>query len=215
MAKSGRRNRDRRERSGKVNQRPWRQVENPFPPLEILNEDGLAAIEDTALTILEEIGMDFLHPRAHDILKKAGAGVEPSSDRVRFDRGLVLDSVAKAPARYTLHARNPEHNLEIGGRWLTFGAVSSPPNVSDVQGGRRPGSKQDFDNLVRLGQTLNCIHLFGGYPVEPVDLPPATRHLDCIESFIRLSDKLYHAYSLGGERILDGLEMARIARGIG
>ncbi len=72
----------------------------------------------------------------------------------------------------------------------------------------------DFDNLIRLGQSLNCIHLFGGYPVEPVDLPPSTRHLDCIDSFIRLSDKLYHAYSLGRERILDGIEMARIARGI-
>ena len=214
MARAGRRDRNRRERLNKVGQRPWRQIENPFPPIEILKEDGLAAIENAALTILEEIGMDFLHPRAHDILKDAGAKVEPGCDRVRFDRALVMDSVAKAPARYTLHARNPEHNLEIGGRWLTFGAVSSPPNVSDVQGGRRPGSKQDFDNLVRLGQTLNCIHLFGGYPVEPVDLPPATRHLDCIESFIRLSDKLYHAYSLGRERILDGLEMARIARGI-
>lgn len=214
MARAGRGNRGRRERSDKVNQRPWRQIENPFPPLEILNEDGLKAIEDTALTILEEIGMDFLHPRAHDILRDAGAKVETGSDRVRFDRGLVMDSVAKAPARYTLHARNPLHNLEIGGRWLTFGAVSSPPNVSDVQGGRRPGSKLDFDNLVRLGQALNCIHLFGGYPVEPVDLPPATRHLDCIESFIRLSDKLFHAYSLGRARIQDGLEMARIARGV-
>ena len=214
MARSGRRNRDRRERSGGVNQRPWRQIENPFPPLEILDEDGLSAIEDTALTILEEIGMDFLHPRAHEILKAAGAEVEAGTDRVRFDRALVLESVAKAPSRYTLHARNPEHNLEIGGRWLTFGAVSSPPNVSDVAGGRRPGSKQDFDNLLRLGQALNCIHLFGGYPVEPVDLPPATRHLDCLESFIRLTDKLYHAYSLGRARILDGIELARIARGI-
>ena len=214
MARSGRRGRDRRERSSGVNQRPWRQLKNPFPPIEILDEAGLAAIEDTALTILEEIGMDFLHPSAHDLLKAAGADVKAGSDRVRFDRGLVLDHVAKAPSRFRLYARNPKHNLEIGGRWLTFGAVSSPPNVSDVQGGRRPGSKQDFDNLVRLGQTLNCIHLFGGYPVEPVDLPPATRHLNCIESFIRLSDKLYHAYSLGRARILDGLEMARIARGI-
>ncbi|MEZ5930898.1 MAG: trimethylamine methyltransferase family protein [Alphaproteobacteria bacterium] len=214
MARSGRRSRDRRERSGKVNQRPWRQVENPFPPMEILDADGLEAIEDAALTILEEIGMDFLHPRAHDILRDAGARHEAGTDRVRFDRGLIRESVAKAPSRYTLFARNPAHNLEIGGRWITFGAVSSPPNVSDVAGGRRPGNKRDFDNLVRLGQSLNCVHLFGGYPVEPVDLPPATRHLDCIQSFVRLSDKLYHAYSLGRGRILDGIEMARIARGI-
>jgi trimethylamine--corrinoid protein Co-methyltransferase len=214
MARAGRRNRTRRERESGVNQRPWRQIENPFPPIEVLDADGLEKIENAALTILEEIGMDFLHPEAHDILRKAGADVETGRDRVRFDRGLVLESVAKAPSTYTLHARNPEHNLKMGGRWLTFGAVSSPPNVSDMRGGRRPGTFEDFENLVRLGQTLNCIHLFGGYPVEPVDLLPATRHLDCIASLIRLSDKLYHAYSLGRARILDGIEMARIARGI-
>ena len=214
MARPGRRNRERRSRSDGVNQRPWRQVENRFPPIEVLSEEQLERIEDAALTILEEIGMDFLHPDAHAILKTAGADLSPGQDRVRFDRDLVLESIAKAPATYTLHARNPAHDLRIGGRWLTFGAVSSPPNVSDMEGGRRPGNLKDFENLVRLGQTLNCIHLFGGYPVEPVDLPPATRHLDCIDRFIRLSDKLYHAYSLGRERILDGIEMARIARGI-
>ncbi|MEL6962435.1 MAG: trimethylamine methyltransferase family protein [Pseudomonadota bacterium] len=214
MARSGRRNRDRRDRSSGVNQRPWRQIKNPFPPLEILDEAGLSAIENAALTILEEIGMDFLHPRAHDILKAAGADHEAGTDRIRFDRALIQESVAKAPSRYKLYARNPAHNLEIGGSWLTFGAVSSPPNVSDASGGRRPGNKQDFDNLLRLGQALNCIHLFGGYPVEPVDLEPSTRHLDCLASFVRLSDKLYHAYSLGRARILDGLEIARIARGI-
>ncbi len=214
MTRPGRRNRGRRERDGKVGQRPWRQVRNPFPPIEVLDPEGLAAIEDTAFTILEDVGMDFLHPRAHDLLRAAGAEVEPGTDRVRFDRGLIRESVAKAPARYTLHARNPARNLEIGENWITFGAVSSPPNVSGLGGGRRPGNKKDFDDLIRLGQTLNCVHLFGGYPVEPVDLSPATRHLDCIESFVRLSDKLYHAYSLGRTRILDGIEMARIARGI-
>jgi len=214
MARSGRRNRPRRERSNLVDQRPWRQIKNPFPPIEVLDQDGLERIEDAALTILEEIGMDFLHPRAHDILRSAGADVEAGTDRIRFERGLVLEQVAKAPAQFTLHARNPAHNLEIGGNWITFGAVSSPPNVSDIKGGRRPGNKEDFDNLVRLGQSLNCVHLFGGYPVEPVDLPPATRHLDCLDSFIRLSDKLFSAYSLGEDRILDGLEMTRIARGV-
>lgn len=143
MAKSGRRNRERRSRSAGNEQRPWRQIENRFPPLDVLSKDGLEKIENAALTILEEIGMDFLHPEAHAILRKAGADVEAGSDRVRFDRALVLESVAKAPSTYTLHARNPEHNLKMGGRWLTFGAVSSPPNVSDLEGGRRPGNKKD------------------------------------------------------------------------
>ncbi len=214
MVKAGRRSQRRRRGGHQVNQQPWRQIENRLPPIEVLDDEGLARIEGAALTILEEIGIDFLHPQAHAILREAGADVERGSDRVRFDRALVLESVARAPATFTLFARNPGHNLQMGGRWLSFGAVSSPPNVSDMAGGRRPGNFRDFENLVRLGQVLNCVHLFGGYPVEPVDLPPASRHLDCINSFIRLSDKIYHAYALGRTRIVDGIEMARIARGI-
>ncbi len=127
MTKAGRRRGARRGRSATVDQRPWRQVENPFPPVEVLDEEGLARIEDAALTVLEEIGMDFLHPEAKVLLRQAGADVDPDSDRVRIDRHLISESVAKAPSSYTLHARNPEHNLQMGGRWLTFGAVSSPP----------------------------------------------------------------------------------------
>src|SRR5690606_34879390 len=56
--------------------------------------------------------------------------------------------------------------------------------------------------------------LYGGYPVEPVDLPPATRHLDAVRAFVTLSDKPFHGYSLGRARILDAIEIARLARGI-
>jgi len=166
------------------------------------------------MRILEEIGMDFLHPEALDILGAAGAKVEAGSQRVRFDRGLIQEAVGHAPASYTLHARNRAHNLTMGGSSINFCTVGSAPNASDMEGGRRPGCFEDFCNFLRLGQAFNIVHLFGGYPVEPVDLPPATRHLDCIRAFATLSDKVFHGYSLGRTRILDALEMTRIARGI-
>ena len=40
------------------------------------------------------------------------------------------------------------------------------------------------------------------------------RHLDALFDMLTLSDKPIHAYSLGRERIRDGIEMARLARGI-
>ncbi len=215
MTSAGRRNRERRRDAvRRVNQRPWRQPQSRLPPVELLDEADIAKLHDASMRILEEIGMEFLHPQALDILRAAGADVEPGGQRVRLDRGLVMEQVRKAPERYTLHSRNPAHNVEIGGNWLSFGAVSSAPNVSDLEGGRRPGNMADFENILRLGQTLNCVHIFGGYPVEPIDLPPETRHLDALAAYVRLTDKLYHAYSLGHSRILDGIEIARIGRGI-
>ena len=119
--------------------------------------------------------------------------------------------MAHAPSDFVLHARNPSHSLRIGANRITFGTVGSPPNVSDIEGGRRAGNFRDYCDLVRLGQALNVVHFMAGYPVEPIDLPPATRHLDCLAAFVRLSDKPFHAYSLGRGRILDALEIVRIA----
>jgi trimethylamine--corrinoid protein Co-methyltransferase len=158
--------------------------------------------------------MDFLHPEALSILATGGAMVEDGTQRVRFDPEWVMEKVATVPASFVLHARNPTHNLTMGGTHINFGSVASAPNSSDRDGGRRTGTFEDYVKLVKLGQYFNIIHLYGGYPVEPVDLPPATRHLDCLAAFATLSDKVFHAYSLGRQRILDGLEVVRIARGV-
>ncbi|MFQ5775748.1 MAG: trimethylamine methyltransferase family protein [Kiloniellaceae bacterium] len=215
MARDGTRRGGRQHRgSAALAQLPWRDVRNPYRPIEVLSADHVEAIHDASMRILEQIGMDFLHPEALDILRAAGADVEPGTQRVRMDRDLVLEALAHAPARFALHARNPARDLTIGADHINFATVGSAPNVSDLEGGRRPGNFEDYCNLLRLAHALNVVHLFGGYPVEPIDLPPATRHLDATHAFITLSDKVFYGYSLGRVRILDSIEMTRIARGV-
>ncbi len=215
MARDGsnRRGRHRRESSA-LTQLPRRALRNPYAPIEVLSADQIEAIHDTSMQILEEIGMDFLHPEAREILGRAGAEIEAGSERVRFDRGLIEEAVGHAPAEFTLHARNPAHHVTIGGNHINFATVGSAVNASDLAGGRRDGNYDDFCDLIRLAQAFNTVHLIGGYPVEPIDLPVATRHLDATMAFISLSDKPYHAYSLGRRRIRDAIEMTRIGRGV-
>ncbi len=67
--------------------------------------------------------------------------------------------------------------------------------------------------LLKLSQYFNCIHFVGGYPVEPVDLHASARHLDFLYDKFTLTDKVPHAYSLGKERVVDVMEMVRIAGG--
>ena len=122
--------------------------------------------------------------------------------------------MARAPARFTMHARNPERSLKVGGEWMMFSPVASPPNCSDLEGGRRPGNRADFRDFLKLGQTFNILHLTGGYTVEPIDIPPDVRHLEALRDIYTMTDKPTHSYSLGWGRIRDGIEMCRIARGI-
>ncbi|MEX1206787.1 MAG: trimethylamine methyltransferase family protein [Dongiaceae bacterium] len=212
MSRDGRPRRERR--GGGVAQLPWRNLRNPYGPIEVLSADQIEAIHDASLRLLEEIGMDFLDAEALAVLKAAGAEVEPGTQRVRFDRGLVLESVAKTPREVTLHARNPARSLAFGGNNVNFGTVGSAPNVSDLDRGRRPGGFAEYCDLLRLCQSLNIVHFVAGYPVEPIDLPPATRHLDALAAAVTLTDRIGHAYSLGRQRIADAIEINRIARGV-
>ena len=97
---------------------------------------------------------------------------------------------------------------------MIFVNVSSPPNAMDLDRGRRVGDRESFRDLMKLTQYFNCIHLAGGYPVEPIDIHASVRHLDAIYDKLTLTDKVVHAYSLGTERVEDAMEMVRIAGGL-
>jgi trimethylamine--corrinoid protein Co-methyltransferase len=180
----------------------------------VLSDDALEAIHNASLTILEEIGMDVILPEARDRMKAAGADVTPGTDRVRFDRGLIMDMIASVPPAFTMHARNPLRNVEIGGNNLVFAQIASAPFVADREGGRRAGNQEDFRKLVKLAQSYDIIHTTGGYPVEPIDIHASVRHLDCLSDMVKLTDKVFHCYSLGQQRNIDAIEIARIGRGI-
>ncbi|TXH67426.1 MAG: methyltransferase [Thiothrix sp.] len=200
--------------SSQLHQQPWQTLKNPYKPIEIIYEEQIEQIHNASMRILEEVGMDILDDDARALMAKCGAKVTAGSNRVYFDRHLIMDYIASVPELFTLHARNPAHNLQIGKNFTNFGTVASAPNSSSMDGGRRAGNQADYQNFLRLMQSLNILHFTGGYPVEPVDIHASVRHLDCLADCVTLTDKVFHAYSLGRQRNRDGIEIARIARGI-
>ena len=154
------------------------------------------------MTILEDIGIEFLNEEAIELFKEVGCKVDGSN--VRMDRHWVMEMVGKAPSQFDITPRNPAHKITIGGKQLLFGNVSSPPNYYDLEIGKKvPGTREQCANLLRLTQYFNCIHFAGGYPVEPVDIHASVRHLDVLYDKLTLTDKVVHAYSLGKERVED------------
>jgi len=196
-----------------IEQMPFSPPINRDRPIEPLSEEGIAAIHDGAMRILEEIGIAFFNPEAIEILREAGCTVE--GDTVRMGRDFVMEMVGKAPSQFTLTPRNPDRRLTVGGNTMLFGNVSSPPNYWDMEIGRKvSGTREHCANLLKLTQYFNCIHFAGGYPVEPVDIHASVRHLDVLYDKLTLCDKVMHAYSLGKERVEDVMEMVRIAGGL-
>jgi trimethylamine---corrinoid protein Co-methyltransferase len=196
----------------KIHQMKKRNVVRHFPPMKIISDDEVEAIHRASLRVLQEIGMDFMVEDVREMWRKAGAKID--GERVRFEPAMIEELIKTCPSQFTLHSRNPIHNTEIGGNHMTFGTVGSPPNCTDMEGGRRVGNRADFQKFLKLGQYFNCIGFSAGYPVEPVDVHSSIRHLEALRDMSTLMDKPLTAYSLGKERIRDGIEIARLARGV-
>jgi trimethylamine---corrinoid protein Co-methyltransferase len=198
---------------GGIVQRPWKQLRRPYPPIEPLSTDQVQSIHVTALTILAEIGMRVLEPRARALFRAAGAKVDESELQVRFDPTLVASLISTAPAAFSLRARNPSRNVKVGGADVILSSVGGPAYVMDNDRGRRTGTYAEMCDYLRLIQSLNILHQEGGGPFEPLDLEANTRHLDLYYAQATLLDKNWQPQTLGRSRAIDALEMAAISLG--
>jgi len=192
-----------------IDQMPWKIPKLIDPPIEPLDHEGVMSIHNGAMQILEEIGIEFLNPEALKIMKDAGCTVVDQN--VKMGRDFVMEMMKYAPETFEITPRNVDRKVPLGGRNMAFLNVSSPPNVWDLEKGKRPGDFESFKDLVKLTQYFNCLHGCAGYPVEPIDIHPSVRHLDCLYEKLTLTDKVVHAYSLGKDRVEDVMEMVRIA----
>jgi trimethylamine--corrinoid protein Co-methyltransferase len=197
-----------------VPQASWRTLRNPYRPVEIMSADEVEAIHRASLRILDEIGVEVLGDRAIEILTADGARIDRETRLARLEPARVEELVAKAPPEFDLHARNSERNVRLGGNNLVFCAVGGPAFVTDLDRGRRAGNHADFIDYVRLIGALDVIHQEGGGPLEPTDLPVATRHLDMYHALATNLDKTWHCLGFGATPVNDALEMAAIARGV-
>jgi len=195
-----------------VNQLPWKQPQHTLEPSRIVSDDQIEAIHRQSMKVLEVIGMDMLLPEARDILQKAGALVD--GERVRIGRDIIEEALKTPPAEFTFHARNAAHNIRVGGKWIAFAPVGGPPNVSDLDRGRRPGTLEDAGNFVKLSQFFNTVHTAGGASVDALDVHASVRHLAVTRNKMVYSDKVPFIYATGRARLFDGLEIIRLARGI-
>jgi len=189
----------------------FRWLRNPYEPVKVLSDDHVEHIHRTSLELLRATGLRVLDATARCVLAAAGCTVD--DEIVRFDPEMIEDALTNAPSTFTLSARNPAHDLTIGGRSVVFASVGGPAFASDLQRGRRPGSHAEQEEFLRLVQAIGVIHQEGGGPFEAMDLPPETRHLDLYHSQIRLLDKNWQGIALGRDRAADSIDMAAIALG--
>lgn len=215
-----RRSKDRTPRSSAPGQNPHLEVPyitRNIPPYDLLGEESLIRIEATADRLLAEVGIEFRDDSETMRLFRAAGGKvtqkAPEVWNIRFEPGLIRNLLKTAPARFTQHARNPAHSVEIGGDSVVFAPSYGSPFVMDLDRGRRYGTIEDFKNFVKLGQSSPWLHHSGGTICEPTDIPVNKRHLDMVYAHMRYSDRAFLGSITAPERAGDSIDMCRILFG--
>ena len=183
-----------------------------IPYYDMLDEESLVRIEDQADWLIQEIGIEFRDDaNALAIWKAAGADV--NGTRVRLPKGAARELCATAPASFTQHARNPARSVVIGGPHHVFAPIYGAPFVRDLESGRRYGSIEDFEKLVKLTYRLPALHHSGFVTCEPCDVPVSKRHLDMQYVHLKYSDKACLGAITEKSRAEDSVAMMRIVFG--
>ena len=198
-------------RVGALTQSPWKPIHYQQPPVSLLSDDAVEQIHQTALSILQEVGMVILSDKARSYYAEAGFAIDANSDLIHFDKELIEALVTKAPSSFTLHARNPDRNIKIGDGHAAFCSVGGPAYVMDLDKGRRNGTYAEMCDFIRVVQSLDILHQEGGGGFEAMDLPAHNRHLDLYYAQCTLLDKTWVPWTIGRDQAIDAIEMAAIA----
>ena len=187
----------------------YRRLISPLPLARGYSDDQIQQIHATALSVLQELGVQVNHDGARDLLARAGAAV--AGHQVRFGREMVEAAIDSSPTEFTLTGGGG--TLRIGGRSTQFIPVGGPPYAMDTARGKRSGTFEDFRNFVRLAQSFDVIHMIGP-SVEPQDIAPNLRHLRMMRVQVLDADKPTFVYARGAGQVADAFEILRLRHGL-
>ncbi len=121
----------------------------------VLTPDQERAVHEHALAVLDRVGVSTTNDRLLKVMADHGQRVDFDERRIRFDPAFVEEKRALAPRTYTLHARNPEFDLPLGGDRGWLSTDGCPAHVLDLETGRRRYStKQDIAKHTRIADAM-------------------------------------------------------------
>ena len=184
---------------------------NALPRCEVMDEEKVHLIDAASMDILENVGVVFRDEIALADWKRAGADVR--GERVHLDRGLVRDLIATIPADFTYHARNPAHNVRLGGRHAIFVPMTGAPYLRDLDDVRRNPTLDDLAMFHKLSHMSPALHSSAHHIVEPYDHPISQRHLRITYSSMKHSDKTFMGMTTSPKNAEDVMDMCAILFG--
>lgn len=179
--------------------------------LTMFTDDDLQRVHDFSMRILIENGVQFQSDRALGIFKKHGYKVE--GQQVFITEKQVRDALDKAPSHFVIRGRNSARNLDLGAGDYGVPGPIGPVNVLDIDGGRRPGTLKDVENLVKIYQASAVMTMNSNNGVEANDIPAEKRHLLIMRALLRNTDKPFYTKLFDYDQMHQAMDMIEIVMG--
>jgi len=174
-----------------------------------LSNNELEKIHEASLKILSETGVSFKDLASLEIFKKNGFTVENAT--VFFTENQIQTALSHAPSSYTIHARNPENDVVIGGDHCVFAPAYGAPFIALPDGSQRQGTIEDYERFCKLVQTSKYIDMNGYLMIEPGDVDQATSGLNMVLANMLYSDKPFMGCQTNRKVAGDLIELLAIA----
>ena len=149
---------------------------NGFEPkinFQISSRNDLRRIHLASLSVLEDVGVAVYDEHCLELLSRSGAAVNEKTKTALIPEHLVAEAVRSTPSRIHLHARNPKYDVRLEGKRVHFAARGpNVPKIIDIDSGvRRDPTSRDVEDLARLADGLENVHVYGGITTT-TDVPP-------------------------------------------
>jgi len=156
-----------------------------------LSSEGIQAIHDASLTILEKTGMTYESGLGEtvEMLGNAGATVDQDRRRIHFPRDLIPQQIAKAPSQLILYARDGKNDLDLTEDKVHLGTGGAAVKILDLETGQpRSSTLRDLYDLGRLVDRLDHIHFFLR-PCIPTDIPEVDYDVNMFYACLKATGK--------------------------
>jgi trimethylamine--corrinoid protein Co-methyltransferase len=165
----------------------------PYRPL---SPEDVKKIDQTSRLILERVGIRILGQNYVDILKAAGAIIDQSDQKVRFESTWLDEFLARAPSQFVLYSRDGTNDVHLGEGVVHFANGGRVFRILDMgTGGYRLTKLRDVAHTATLVNHLKNIRLYI-IACQAHDLEPHYYHLN----------DFYHALNFTSKHVMGGCD---------
>jgi trimethylamine--corrinoid protein Co-methyltransferase len=156
--------------------------------LTVLSKEAIGQIHNTTLRVLDEIGIAVRNEQALALLQKHGFEIEKATSIVRFPKEEIEKTIKAFSGGIPIYDREGNEVLHLGKGNVYFGPGGGATFTIDLEGNRRPSTRDDVIKVTRLCDFLPNMD-FVMPDVTAQDMPMKTQDLHELEAMVLNTSK--------------------------